>query len=72
MYSSASQSNPFALLMDPEAVFRTIETSGRLDALRSRVCRPLDKPLIPRAPGADAADFDDLVDEASDDAQDVL
>jgi hypothetical protein len=39
--------NPFALLMDPEAVFRAIEKSERLERLHSRICRPLDKPLLP-------------------------
>jgi hypothetical protein len=39
--------NPFALLMDPQAVFRAIEGSERLQRLQSRVCRPLDKPLLP-------------------------
>jgi hypothetical protein len=40
-------SNPFALLMDPEPIFRAIEHSERLARLQSRVCRPLDKPLLP-------------------------
>lgn len=39
--------NPFALLMDPQAVFRAIENNERLERLHSRVCRPLDKPLLP-------------------------
>jgi hypothetical protein len=39
--------NPFALLMDPQAVLRAIENSERLERLHSRVCRPLDKPLLP-------------------------
>lgn len=39
--------NPFALLMDPESIFRAIEKSERLERLHSRVCRPLDKPLLP-------------------------
>jgi hypothetical protein len=39
--------NPFALLMDPESVFKAIEKSERLERLHSRVCRPLDKPLLP-------------------------
>jgi hypothetical protein len=39
--------NPFALLMDPQSVFRAIEKSERLERLHSRVCRPLDKPLLP-------------------------
>jgi hypothetical protein len=33
--------------------------------LKSRVCRPLDKPLIARA-GSDAAAFDELIDAAVD------
>ena len=39
--------NPFALLMDPQSIFRAIEKSERLERLHSRVCRPLDKPLLP-------------------------
>ncbi|MBN8490111.1 MAG: hypothetical protein J0M00_01595 [Burkholderiales bacterium] len=39
--------NPFALLMDPQSIFRAIENSERLERLHSRVCRPLDKPLLP-------------------------
>jgi len=40
--------DPFAMLIDPQAVLHAIEQSGRLGALASRVCRPLDKPLIPK------------------------
>lgn len=39
--------NPFVLLTDPEAVFRAIERSERLERLHSRICRPLDRPLLP-------------------------
>lgn len=42
--------NPFALLLHPEAVLAEIERSGRLGQLNSRICRPLDKPLIPVTP----------------------
>jgi len=45
--SLSSAVNPFALLMDPHAVFRAIENSDRLERLHSRICRPLDKPLLP-------------------------
>ena len=38
--------NPFALMLDPQAVFAQIERSERLDRLQRRICRPLDKPLI--------------------------
>jgi hypothetical protein len=53
--------NPFALLMDPESVFRAIEKSERLGRLHSRVCRPLDRPLLPHAPNDESASFDQLV-----------
>lgn len=55
--------NPFALLMDPETVFQAIERSERLSRLQSRVCRPLDKPLIART-DKDVADFDRKIDGA--------
>lgn len=64
MHTPATQANPFALLMDPEAVFRSLESSGHLERLQRRVCRPLDKPLIPRT--ADAG-LDDLDDDTEDD-----
>ncbi len=50
--------NPFALMMNPEAVFAAMAASDRLARLRSRVCRPLDKPLIARsdAEAEDAAE----------------
>ena len=39
--------NPFVLMLDPEAVISAMESSRDLRGLRHRVCRPLDKPLIP-------------------------
>lgn len=41
-----SMANPFALLLDPQSVFKAIERSERLERLHSRVCRPLDKPAL--------------------------
>ncbi len=38
--------NPFALMLDPQAVLAQIECSERLERLHRRVCRPLDKPLL--------------------------
>lgn len=66
--SSAAVSDPFALMMNPEAVLRAVERSERLARLQRRVCRPLDKPL----PGHSlaerlAAEFDALVDSQSED-----
>ena len=57
--------NPFALLLDPEQVLASIEHSDRLERLQRRICRPLDKPMIPAAKptrGRELADFDDAID----------
>lgn len=54
-------SNPFALLMAPEKVLEAIERSDRLGRLQSRICRPLDKPLIPRV-SKEVIEFDRKVD----------
>ena len=48
MKSFASRTNPFVLMLDPEAVISAMENSTPLRGLRQRVCRPLDKPLIPK------------------------
>ena len=57
--------DPFAMLINPQAVLAAIEQSGRLGALNSRVCRPLDKPLIPKRDGeTDARGFNDNIDDA--------
>ena len=58
--------DPFAMLINPQAVLAAIEQSGRLGALNSRVCRPLDKPLIPKRDNEDQRSFDELADEARD------
>ena len=49
--------NPFALMLDPQAVLAQIEHSERLERLQRRVCRPLDKPVL----GAVAEDNDEAV-----------
>jgi hypothetical protein len=41
-------------MMDPKAVLEAMERSERLNHLESRVCRPLDKPLIPLVQGEEA------------------
>lgn len=51
--TSPAPNHPFALLVSPEAVCQAVAHSERLARLRRRVCRPLDKPLIPLRPGAD-------------------
>lgn len=54
--------NPFALLLNPADIVAQVERSERLRRLKSRICRPLDKPLIPcAAEGEGTSDgFDEL------------
>ncbi len=54
--------DPFAMLMDPQAVIDAMQRSTRLDGLSRRICRPLDKPLIPKSVNAEMAAFDQEVD----------
>ena len=55
--------NPFALLMNPEAVHAALAQSERLNSLKSRVWRPLDQPLIPRT-DSDLETFDEAAEIA--------
>ena len=63
MQKHSLYANPFALMMDPQAVLEAMERSERLNRLQSRVCRPLDKPLIPIVNG-------EAVDQDTDDSSD--
>jgi hypothetical protein len=56
MQKQGLYANPFALMMDPQAVLKAMEGSERLNRLHSRVCRPLDKPLIPLVGSDDELD----------------
>jgi hypothetical protein len=49
MTTAQTASNPFELMMNPESIFEAIARSDRLGRLKSRICRPLDKPLIAHA-----------------------
>ncbi len=62
--------NPFALMMHPDDVLKAVEGSDRLGGLQRRICRPLDRPLIPKQ-GAEAEtdDFDRSVDQAADEPE---
>jgi len=60
-------SDPFALMMNPDAVFQAMERSDRLGRLQRRICRPLDKPLIPKVPD-EVESFDHEVDVSQDEA----
>jgi len=46
--------------MNPQAVLMAVARSERLQGLQSRICRPLDKPLLSRQ--GDAAHFDSDID----------
>lgn len=61
MASLHTAANPFALMMDPQSVVDAMERSDRLKRLHSRVCRPLDKPLLGRV-SQDLAAYDDAID----------
>lgn len=62
MRSTQIQLNPFTMMMDPEAILQAVERSDRLNRLQRRVCRPLDKPLIPKVIAAEQLDFDRAID----------
>ena len=65
MTTTASRLNPFAMMLDPEAVISAMEDSMHLRRLRQRICRPLDKPLIPKTHGVDRViprNFDRVID----------
>jgi hypothetical protein len=57
--------DPFALMMNPQAVIQAMERSDRLSRLQRRVCRPLDKPLIPIV-SDDVARYDEEVEAFTD------
>ncbi len=60
MHSVQPVANPFALLLNPEAVVAEMERSERLNRLSSRICRPLDRPH-PASPSDAKVDDADLV-----------
>ena len=50
--------NPFVMLTDPVTILQAVERSERLNGLQRHVCRPLDRPLIPKVGGPDLSAFD--------------
>lgn len=65
MHKQAPVSDPFAMLMDLQGVIQAMERSDRLARLQSRICRPLDKPVI-AGNGSERDAFDGSVDAAPD------
>lgn len=65
MKATATALNPFSLMMEPELVLQNMENSQQLRGLRRHTLRPLDKPVIPFAPGrslSEQAAFDAAID----------
>lgn len=58
--------HPFALMMEPQTIVEAMERSTRLGSLNRRICRPLDKPLIPKSLTPEMAAFDREVDGRGD------
>ena len=67
MHAVPQIANPFALLTDPEAIFRAVEASPRLESLNRRICRPLDRAHRDgNGDGQDATSHDAVTDRSSD------
>jgi hypothetical protein len=59
--------NPFTMMTDPEVIIQAMERSERLNGLERHICRPLDRPLIPKkGAAADLSAFDQDIDLAED------
>lgn len=71
MRSASPRLNPFTMMMNPEAILAAMERSERLQGLQRRVCRPLDRPLIPKLKAADLAAYDNEIDDEELDADDA-
>ncbi len=67
MDETTQVANPFALMLNPADVIAAMESSERLGRLQRRICKPLDKPMIPHEAG-EANSFDRDV-EASEDPE---
>jgi hypothetical protein len=68
MHAVPQIANPFALLTDPEAIFRAVEeASPRLESLNRRICRPLDRANRDgTGEGQDGATHDAVIERESD------
>lgn len=66
MQTQTLRADPFAMLISPDEVVAAVQGSDRLRSLSRRVCRPLDRPLIPHRSRNDVADFDSAIDAEPD------
>src|SRR5262249_49076900 len=53
MQAALEEVNPFALMLDPEAVFQAVERCESLNLLKRRICRPLDPEHDDEDPASD-------------------
>jgi hypothetical protein len=72
MRNTQVECNPFMMMTDPEVILQAVERSERLSRLQRHVCRPLDRPLIPKVAQADLMAFDAAIDHDDTDADDDL
>lgn len=54
--------NPFLMLIQPDLILQAVGRSQRLEGLKRRVCRPLDRPLIPKVGQAALNAYDAAID----------
>ncbi len=64
MTTAALASNPFALMMEPEAVLEVVGKSEQLSKLSQRQCHPLDRAVI-RSATAELAAYDSKIDRTT-------
>ena len=58
MQTTSHAADPFGLLVDPQAVQRALEGSQRLECLNRRICRPLDRTVVPKPADGESAAYD--------------
>jgi hypothetical protein len=68
MPQTASQRNPFMLMLNPELVLAAIEKSERLEKLNRHMCRPLDRIPAGGAEAGDESTADDAAEARADQA----
>lgn len=62
MRHNEALANPFMMLTSPETILQAVERSERLGRLKRRICRPLDRPLIPKIQKAEVDAYDEAID----------
>lgn len=60
---ATTQGNPFALMVQPDAVLKAIERSEALSGLRTHVVRPLDRAVLIKLPD-DVIAYDRRIDQS--------